>query len=414
MITLDRSKSAIFALLIATLFSLFIYLAHFDKHYYLLNTILAPLLFYFILKFSRLQFAIFGFFVGIFWFYWISSSFKHYGFEGLEPIVILGIALCYSILFFTLSLFRHVLFRALLLLLFSYLHPFGFDWFKPELILVESYFGVQKWQFMILLASLVLFILLKDRAKNYSYLALFLLLFAIDFKKDFVMPKLNIEITQTMIEQSEKWDIRNQDRIVSENFQTILKSIESGYDLVLLSESAFPLFLNLESKLVDRLKELSREIAIHTGALYYDNGEVYNSTYLFIDGEMEIAKKSVLVPFGERNPLPKFMSEFINDLFFDGASDYSKSSSPTDFKIGGYTFRNAICYEATSEKIYKNRPKYILASSNNAWFYPTIEPTLQNLLMKYYVKKYGVVIFHSVNYSESSILTPDSLEYALQ
>ena len=44
--------------------------------------------------------------------------------------------------------------------------------------------------------------------------------------------------------------------------------------------------------------------------------------------------------------------------------------------------------------------------SNNAWFTPSIEPTLQHLLLKYYSKKYGVTIFHVVNGSENRIYRP--------
>ena len=44
--------------------------------------------------------------------------------------------------------------------------------------------------------------------------------------------------------------------------------------------------------------------------------------------------------------------------------------------------------------------------SNNAWFTPSIEPTLQHLLLKYYSKKYGVTIFHVANGSENRIYRP--------
>ena len=41
--------------------------------------------------------------------------------------------------------------------------------------------------------------------------------------------------------------------------------------------------------------------------------------------------------------------------------------------------------------------------SNNAWFTPSIEPTLQHLLFKILLKKYSVTIFHVVNGSENRI-----------
>jgi len=61
-------------------------------------------------------------------------------------------------------------------------------------------------------------------------------------------------------------------------------------------------------------------------------------------------------------------------------------------------FRNAICYEATTNKIFNNLDtKYMIAISNNAWFSPSIQPTLQKLLFKYYENKYNVKIFSVTN-----------------
>ena len=159
---------------------------------------------------------------------------------------------------------------------------------------------------------------------------------------------------------------------------------------------------------MERLLELSYNIDIIVGSLYVENREIFNASYHFSNGNYEIAKKVVLVPFGEEIPFPKFMVDLINNIFYDGASDYSKASSPTDFLIKGEKFRNAICYEATTDKIFENiaNTKYMIAISNNAWFIPSIEPTLQHLLLKYYSKKYGVMIYHIVNGSSNNIYKP--------
>jgi len=97
--------------------------------------------------------------------------------------------------------------------------------------------------------------------------------------------------------------------------------------------------------------------------------------------------------------------DFINDTFFDGANDYSKASNPTTFTIKGVKFRNAICYEATTDDIYQNLDTpFVIASSNNAWFTPSTQPTLQKLLLRYYAKKYGLVIYHATNKSQNMIV----------
>ena len=76
--------------------------------------------------------------------------------------------------------------------------------------------------------------------------------------------------------------------------------------------------------------------------------------------------------------------------------------------IKGINIRNAICYEATTDEIFKNigDTKYMIATSNNAWFTPSTEPALQRLLMKYYAKKYNVIIYNSANGSSNSIVSP--------
>ena len=125
---------------------------------------------------------------------------------------------------------------------------------------------------------------------------------------------------------------------------------------------------------------------------------------MFEEGNYEIAKKMILVPFGEYIPLPEFAKEFINDLFFAGASDFKTADKPTDFIIRGVKFRNAICYEATCKEIYEGDVDFVIASSNNAWFYPSIEPTLQKLLMRFYARKNGVTIYHAANWSGTAII----------
>ena len=128
---------------------------------------------------------------------------------------------------------------------------------------------------------------------------------------------------------------------------------------------------------------------------------------MFDKGDIKVAHKVVLVPFGEAVPLPAKIRDIINDTFYGGAKDYETAKEATTFTIKGEKFRNAICYEATTDKVYENLDtNYVIATSNNAWFTPSIEPTLQKLLLKYYAKKYNLVIYSVTNKSKSGIITP--------
>ncbi len=328
------------------------------------------------------------------------------------PFVILFTGLGYGILFWMIaktaqtisSLFTPhssllvLSIKASGLLIFSYIHPFGFDWMKPELIFVESYLGIEKWQFAIILFAIVL----AHWRKN----LLFLLLITLAYQAQEIDKKLSEDIalvtTHTSVEA--KWDQTLHPKQFASLFKQIDQAIDTNKTLVVLPESVFPVFINRSQTLIDTLQEKAKHIAIVTGGLYWDQGTPHNSTYIFSDGKVTVANKVVLVPFGESNPLPDFLSDWINKIFYDGAVDYVASKEVIDYTIHGRTYRNAICFEATSEKLYEGVPKQMIVLSNNGWFTPSTEPALQQLLLKYYSKKYGTTIYHSVNMSKSYII----------
>jgi apolipoprotein N-acyltransferase len=184
----------------------------------------------------------------------------------------------------------------------------------------------------------------------------------------------------------------------------IQNAIDEDYEVIVFPESVFPLYMNENQKIIDRLLKYSQDITIVAGSLYRDKGNNYNVTYMFQNGKYEMAKKLVLVPFGEYVPLPKFAQNIINDMFFAGQADFVTAEKPTDFIIKGVKFRNAICYEATCQEIYEGDVSYVIAISNNAWFAPSIEPTIQKLLMRYYARKNATTIYHSANYKGTGIV----------
>ncbi len=308
-----------------------------------------------------------GFFIGILWFYWISYSFIYYDLKFLIPIIVIVISLIYGLLFYLSAYFSNILLRVLLLITLSFIEPFGFNWLKLDLPFINTYFNT--------------------------------------YKSDIKEPNLKIYMPQYNIDQDSKWQNDNMQNIVMQNISNIQDGIKNNYDIIILPETVFPFDINSFDNIKNTLLELSNKITIITGGLSIKENAYYNSTYMFNKGNITIANKVELVPFGEQVPAPKFIRDFINKVFFNGASDYEVAKKPTTFNIKGIKFRNAICYEATADKIYQNLDtKYIIATSNNAWFTPSIEPTLQKLLLKYYARKYNVMIFHSTNKSQNMII----------
>jgi len=353
--------------IVAFLLSLFIYLEYFGFESKFINTIFVLIAYYLLVTIDKKSLFFAGFFTGLFWFWWIGYSFIYYDLVYLIPFIVLFFAVAHGVFFWFTAIIDKVLVRIVILYLLTFFEPFGFNWFKLDLPLINTYFNT--------------------------------------YESNLSMPNLKINMPSYNIPQDRKWDTRFVNEMIEINLKNIDNAIAKGDDVVILPETAFPLALNTEEKILEILKEKSKQISIVTGAISQNNNEYLNSTYLFENGSYTIANKVVLVPFGEEIPLPKFMVNFINDTFFDGASDYSKASNPTTFTIKGVKFRNAICYEATTDDIYQNLDTpFVIASSNNAWFTPSTQPTLQKLLLRYYAKKYGLVIYHATNKSQNMIV----------
>jgi len=389
----------------AFVFSAFIYFEHYGITIKFINTFFALLALISLLYMPKKSVLATGFFIGLFWFYWIGYSFKYNGVGYLEPFVTFSFAIIYMLFFGVLALTNKPYIRAILLFGLSFFEPFDWNWMQIELIFIESYLGVYKYQFALILASLSIPFYIKNK---YKYTPLLLLILANQnlsiYQKEQKMSDLKIKLVASDIKQEKKWKRESLEPTILLGYNEIQSAIKQDYDVIVFPESFFPIYMNQNPKIIEQLKEISKEISIVTGSLYYDNGNNYNVTYLFEDGNYSFAKKLVLVPFGEYIPLPEFARDFINDTFFAGQSDFKTATEPSDFMIKGQKFRNAICYEATCSEIYEGELNYVIATSNNAWFAPSIEPTLQKLLMKYYARKNGVTIYHSANYKGSGII----------
>lgn len=386
----------------ALLFSAFIYFEHFGITIKLLNTVFAVLALALLLYIPKRAVLTAGFFIGLLWFYWIGYSFKYNGVGFMTPFITLAFAVIYMLFFGILALTNNIAARAVLLFGLSFFEPMDFNWLQIELIFVESYIGVYKYQLATVLLALSLVNYIK---KPYKYLPLLLLLLAFNFNPQIQKDApVKIKLVSTDIKQDQKWERKNQIPTIQMAFAEIKNAIKNGYDVVVFPESFFPLYMNKNPLLLEQLLTFSHDITIVAGSLLNENYEHYNVTYMFADGDFQIAKKMILVPFGEYIPLPQFAKKFINDTFFDGGSDFKTANEPTDFIIKDIKFRNAVCYEATCQEMYNGDVDYVIAISNNAWFSPSIEPTLQKLLMRFYARKNGVTIYHSANYRGTDII----------
>ncbi|MDR0747450.1 MAG: apolipoprotein N-acyltransferase [Helicobacteraceae bacterium] len=389
--------------------SLFIYLEALGIGARALNTLLVPLGVLGILAASRREIFLIGFFIGLLWFWWIGLSFRFTDYPLLALPTVIGIAAVYGALFWLIGLLP--LWGRVVGLAFGFwvIEPLSFAWFKPELTLVNSFYSVHQAAFFCLVSALGCFLHLQKKPNERWWLiplgSIFLILsLALPTPKRADMPEIKIALTRTDVPQNVKWEKPYIAAQAIDAIKRIDAAIDEGYDLIVLPEAAFVMFLNKNDDVMEELLFRSRRIAIVVGALHLKDKLPFNSAYIFNRGAMIIADKVFLVPFGEASPLPAWMGRWINTLFFEGATDYQTAAKPTDFTIGGYRFRAAICYEAGIEAMHRGAPPYMIAISNNGWFTPSIEPSLQRLLIRLYARRYGEIVFHSANESAAEII----------
>lgn len=391
--------------MISILLSLFIFLDLLNLKYIANLGLLSAIIgLYILLKSDRKIWFWSGFFIGLFWFYWISFSLIYYNFGYLIPIEILGICLIYGSIFLAVSWLESIYIKAIFLLFASYVAPFGFDWLNFELIFIDTLFKPTIYTLALVLISIIIAI------KFNIYIGISLLICSLainyNYKTESKSLPFDISLISTNISQDKIWERSTKDKIVKSNLDIIDQAISDGSRIVVLPESSFPLFLDHSEILLSVLKQKSYQIAIVAGALGANNNKIYNSTYLFDKGKIKRLDKLILVPFGEEIPLPNFIKNLINEIFFDSAVDYSHANSVSDYEIDGVKIRNAICYEATKDELFKDNPKFMIAISNNAWFSPSTQPNLQSKLLKLKAYKYKTTIYHSVNGSPSQMITP--------
>lgn len=391
--------------MISILLSLFIFLDLLNLKYIANLGLLSAIIgLYILLKSDKKIWFWSGFFIGLFWFYWISFSLIYYNFGYLIPIEILGICLIYGFIFLAVSWLESIYIKAIFLLFASYVAPFGFDWLNFELIFVDTLFKPTIYTLALVLISIIISI----KFSRYLGLGAMVLSLIISYKStdNFESLPFNISLITTELNQNQIWDRNTKNDIIKSNLNIIDQAIKDGSRAVVLPESAFPLFLDRSQILLSELKQKSHQIAIITGALGASDNKLYNSTYIFDKGEVKRLDKLILVPFGEEIPLPNFIKNPINNIFFDSAVDYSKANGVSDYEIDGVKIRNAICYEATKDELFKDNPKFMIAISNNAWFSPSTQPNLQSKILKLKAFKYKTTIYHSINGSPSQMITP--------
>ncbi len=432
------TKNAFIALIYALIFSAPIYLNIFTylnideeskqitAYLPYINTIFALIAVASALKVDRKYRFFFGFFVGILWFYWTNLSFRFTPSPYLMWVGIFGVAVGYGIVFYFLLFFNNKIFRIAALAAIGVIPVLGFDWLVVELLFSFSILRVDKISFIFIVSCVAIWLhfLQKSRESNeceskkrnrkIASFALIPLIFVIDFSHAEIEMPQKVFIAEMNVNQNSKWN--EYDRAIARNLRYINEGIEMGANVVILPETAFPMRINQKGRepLMEQLLDLSHQITIIVGAQRGGHNAdgtkaTFNSLFVFEKGQWQYADKIFLAPFGEYAPVPKVFAEIFKKLFkIDITRGFDKSDNVrNDIETENFSFRSAICYEATTSRAFDGDPKIMIAITNSAWFAPSIEPVLQMMLMKYYARIHKTLIIQSANGSKSVVVTPN-------
>lgn len=349
---------------------------------------------------SKVGYFYTGFFVGILWFWWIALSSIYFDLAYLIPLEIILIGLIYGFLFLVCFFLKYDFLRLCGIFLLSFIHPFSFDWLNWGVLSVYGIFDAS-YQGIIAMFLIAYFYYEKYISRYYK-MAIILILILIGAQYNQKQPQilnLDYKLIQTNISQDQKFIQENLQTHSKDIFYQINKAIKEGKEVIVFPETAFAFALNKAPSYLQALKDLSKQITIITGAISATPNHLCNSTYVFDNGNIQVFNKHYLVPFGEEIPIFKtfFKKYFLN------IDEFSKGKELNQYTLNNQLITNAICFEATKEKLYKNS-KIIIAISNNAWFNFSSEYKLQNFLMRFYANNYNVSIYHAVNGKENAVI----------
>ncbi|MBO6756438.1 MAG: apolipoprotein N-acyltransferase [Roseibium sp.] len=200
----------------------------------------------------------------------------------------------------------------------------------------------------------------------------------------------DIRIVQPSVDQAEKWQPENRERIFSLLLDLTQRPLEGAARvgqnrIVVWPESAVPFLLTREPRALFRISQaLNSQTELVTGAIRAEagpDGPVYfNSVYLIAsDGTVrDVYDKVRLVPFGEYLPLEPLLATLGITTLVDTPAGFGSGFRHMTLTPGnGPGFHPLICYEAIFPRFARSgptRPGFLLNVTNDAWFGRTAGP----------------------------------------
>ncbi len=271
---------------------------------------------------------------------------------------------------------------------FLSLGPLAFPWielgysqwkFLP-VVQITSLIGVVGLSFLIFLCGQLLFQGIREKRLLYIFLGILCFFIpaaygAVRLREKPSQKTLSAALIQTNDSESLKWSTRAFKSSLVELNDLILKASQSHPDLIILPETAVAGYLNRDPVLQDLVRKWAQRTRTYlmVGTLLDKDGSPENALVLVKPDGFWRQKyiKVRLVPFGEY--VPGFFERFKN--FFPVLRGLVNFKAGKKFNVLNFPegkFGAMICFESSfgwiSRKFTKNGAKFLVVSSNDAWF----------------------------------------------
>jgi apolipoprotein N-acyltransferase len=219
-------------------------------------------------------------------------------------------------------------------------------------------------------------------------------------------------VVQPSIEQSLKWDPASLAETLRVYTTLTREAGRAEPAIILWPETAAPIFLRRDPRLVAELQVLSQEVRapLLVGSVDGDRIGLYNSAFL-LTGRGIIAKydKIHLVPFGEYVPLARVIG-FVR-RWAEFISEFQAGVAPRIFGEEPAPFGVVICYEGIFPELFRKfvagGALYMVNITNDAWFGTTSGPWQHLAMLPFRAVENRVAIARAANTGVSAFVEPD-------
>jgi apolipoprotein N-acyltransferase len=226
-------------------------------------------------------------------------------------------------------------------------------------------------------------------------------------------PAFRVGLLQGNIDQSVKWDRRNQTHTL-EIYERLARRVAAERpSLIVWPETAVPFFLRREPELGPRVHAFVAETGIPMllgSPEIGEDGLLYNSAFLLAADGAPRGRydKRHLVPFGEYVPLQRVF--FFLDKLVTGIGDFGRGRIATVFDGAGHRFSVMICYEvifpAEVREFTRAGAEFLVNITNDAWFGRSGAPYQHLAMAAMRAVENGSYLVRAANTGVSAVIAP--------